>query len=369
MSRKNIKIFLDATGISKNNTGLGNYILFLINELAKEKQIQFTILCNYEGADRLKNINTESITILKKNIKVFGPVREIQYLFLHKIIQRHNIYHCLSSYHPFFNLPIPSITSVHDLKYLKYPKMIGNILKQFYFNITFKKGILSSSKIIAVSNHTKKDLVNIGTPKEKIKVIYEAPTINEKKILKIKLPFALFFLFVGENRPHKNLDNAIQAFLKFNRINQKRKSTGFVIVGKNTKNSVQERFDTNRDNIVCMEAVENKKLNWLYKNAIALIFPSIYEGFGLPVLEAMSFGLPVITSKNIATEEISNGSALLVDPLNPSEIAFNMHTVFNNRAVKSRCKKNGLKNSANFSWSQAAKSTLSEYKKLLINKN
>lgn len=356
-------MFLDATGLSANDTGLGNYILLLLRELAKEPNFQFTALCNPQGFKKVEALKIESLNILQKNIHVFGPLREFQYLFLRKIIATHHIYHCLSSYHPLFKMPIPSITTIHDLKYLKFPKTIGNVIKQIYIKFSFSKSILLSDINIAVSKKTKSDLLSFNCPQEKIRVVHEANPISIKNSEKVALPFKKFFLFVGENRPHKNIYNLLLAFKKFKSMELKKNRTGLLIVGNNTK-QLAHYVDNHDKCFIFHEKLSTKKLVWCYKNALALIYPSFYEGFGLPILEAMSFGLPVITSKGTAAAEIANRSSLLIDPHDPNEISAALFKIFKSKVLRTKLKYKGLNNAKRFSWEKTAQATIITYRKL-----
>lgn len=367
------KIFIDATGIAAVPTGLGKYSYHLIKELVTNEGYDFTILVQeslsaYHPIFQLKGERTR---FLPTCIPVIGPLRDIGILRLHGIINRCDLYHCLSSYFPAFGVDIPSIITIHDLKYLFSPDFFHNPLKHKYYQWIVKRGIKNAKKIIAVSEATKRDIKKIGGAEEKVEVIHEAMTISPsgKGIytgITDNFKGKPFLLYVGENRPHKNITRMIDAYQKI----LVRLGDGcplFVFAGMNF-DTLREKYCSSElaDKLVFIGPVSDDDLVCLYEQALALIYPSLYEGFGLPILEAMSMGTPVITSNCSSMEEVAGTAALLIDPYCLDELVEAMVRVTVDQKERERLKELGIKRAAEFSWKRAANMTTEVYREVFM---
>lgn len=304
------------------------------------------------------------------NAPVIGPGREMAILRAHHELKRHDLYHCTSSYLPAFGITIPAIVTVHDLKYTLFPDFFNNRWKVIYYRWIIKRGAKRASKIIAISASTKKDLVNIGVEETKISVIHEASTIPmELAGTECMLPDVVrnrdYFFFVGDNRPHKNIPFMIDAYERLIEILGD-KCPDFVFAGAHYGHSrytgVGSRF---RGKLIFLDIVAEEILVCLYKNAIALVYPSLYEGFGLPILEAMSLGTPVITSNCSSMPEVAGGAALHVDPRDANQLVQSMCNLAQHKSERNRLRKLGLERSKQFSWSKTARKTLQLYNEIL----
>ena len=347
-------------------TGLGKYSFHLIRAMAASRNFHFTILHQrlLKKDHPLFTLASRSVSFMPIDSPVIGPRRELKLFLLSGTINRMDLYHCLSSYLPAFKIKIPSIITVHDLKYLLYPEFFGRRLKTAYYTWIMKRGILRATYIIAVSESTKKDVVNLGASFKKVTVIYEANTLGYDKegaALPKVTAGKPYMLFVGEDRPHKNIDRLIEAHVAL------RDSLGeqcplLVLVGANSQR-LRRIFIENADRqaIIFVGSVDDDELKKLYKNALAFVYPSLYEGFGLPILEAMAAGTPVITSNCSATAEIAGDAARLVDPHNVNEITNAMMELSCCQSKRDRLRQLGLNRVREFSWEKAAISTLELY--------
>src|SRR5690606_29137003 len=236
-------------------------------------------------------------------------------------------------HYPQFDLPfflpknVKVITTIHDLNPQKFPEFFQTTLGRLkkYYSIFINSFTLKKSDIIiAISKSTKNEIINFYGErfKNKIKVIYEGvkkvenSNIETELLNQIKEKYSLkkYFLYVGNNRPHKNLKRMLHAFSE---IKNKFPDLKFVLVGRQLKNYEKtEKIISElliRDRVIILE-LDDIHLRALYKGAAALVFCSLSEGFGLPILEAMSMGVPVITSNISSMKEIAEGYALLVNP-------------------------------------------------------
>jgi len=206
-----------------------------------------------------------------------------------------------------FNLPsrIKRITVIHDLTPILFPQWhqgFSSLAQRLFFPIIFKK----THKIIAVSNSTKNDLERIyPLTKGKIKVIY--PGISKKYCPKPEIPKKPFLLFVGTIEPRKNIEKAIEFFQEIKQ-NPEYQDFKFIIAGKKGWKTTEfdRAYQTSifKEDILLVGYISEERKIELYRACAAFIYPSHYEGFGFPILEALACGAPVITSRNSSLEEI-----------------------------------------------------------------
>lgn len=263
---------------------------------------------------------------------------------------------------------LKTIITVHDLGAEYLPKM-HQVKQRFYLNLMTHYQLKGATRIIAVSKATKKDLEEkISIPSKNIKVIYEGVDRSFFRSVKVEIlvnrleQFDLekgkYFLFVGTIQPRKNLERLIEAYASF----ASDFAAPYLVLVGNKGWLSDEIYNLPKklgieDRVKFLGRVEDKDLPTLYSGAIALTFPSLFEGFGLPILEAMSCGCPVITSKVSSMPEVVKDAALYVDPYNTGDIAAKMKEVTDPK-VQKRLVKLGLKRAEKFSWEKAAKETL-----------
>jgi glycosyltransferase involved in cell wall biosynthesis len=364
------KILIDATGIVNYPTGLGKYSFHIIRSILKTRDFHFTIL-HQEKLSRdhpFFHLSSRNVVFLTVHTSVIGPERDFHLYRLRNVINRMDLFHCLSSYMPAFGIRIPTVVTIHDLKYLLFPQFFGNRLKTAYYKWVIDRGIHRATQIIAVSEATKADVMKLGVGEEKIRVIYEANTLYQCN--NVALPESIggkpFMLFVGENRPHKNIVRLIEAHgLLMKELGSR--CPWLVLAGSKAENSKLHHLgERSVQRIIHVGEVEDNVLLALYKNAVALVYPSLYEGFGLPIVEAMAVGTPVITSRCSSMVEIAGGAAVLVDPQSIAEIADAMMKLYARAGERKRLSRLGLYRARNFSWDKAAALTLNLYEKAIL---
>lgn len=262
------------------------------------------------------------------------------------------------------------VTTFHDLTLLKTYNSDKNWLmyhtKQRVGEFVFKRVAADNNHIIAVSNFTKKELQEL-TPVDdkKITTIYESSDVETVKPKKYKLPFKKYILYVGQQSDYKNikrLGDAHQILLA------KYPDLGLVLAGKkNAAVLANEQYFNDRKytNILFTDFVEDSELSWLYSNAAAYVFPSLMEGFGLPGLEAMAHGTPVISSDATCLPEVYGSAAYYFNPEDTSSIASSIDEVLSNPELQDKLSKAGSKHVKKYSWKKMAKETYDVYKKVL----
>lgn len=242
------------------------------------------------------------------------------------------------------------ITTVHDLVPLKYPKESHpKIVSAHKARLKWVKKQIDV--VIAVSESTKKDLIGLGVSKDKIRVIYEAPeeSFTPQESSKIdkslkKLGITGDYLLAVGRTPRKNIDRIITAYRKL------KQELKLVIIGggraKNENEVIFTGFVTHEDRLA------------LFVGAQALVYPSLYEGFGLPILEAMAVGTPVVTSKVSSMPEVAGNAAILVNPKETESITKGIQKALGDKV---NLRKKGLAQARKFSWKRAAAQTLQVY--------
>jgi len=283
---------------------------------------------------------------------------------------------------PFFlTLPLlekrTRVVTVHDLTPLVFPQHFPSGIKGNLRWQIQKLSLKNTTRIITDSQSSKEDVVQLlGEKSDKINVAYLAAAEEFTQIekgVRVKAKYNLpekFVLYVGDVTWNKNLPRLIKAIQEINLT--------LVMVGKAL---VEKDFDKtnpwNKDLVEVNKLIENDKrfirlgflptddLVALYNSATVFAFPSIYEGFGLPVIEAMQCGCPVVTSKGGSLAEVAGEASMSVDPEDISSIANGIGEVFFNRKLQDELSKKGLTQAKKFSWKKTAEDTIASYKKAL----
>lgn len=249
------------------------------------------------------------------------------------------------------------VTTVHDLVPLRFPELSHpDIVKVHKRRLKWVKKEVD--KIIAVSEFTKQEIIELlDVDADKIVVIPEAPQEHYKpakpdEISKLRQKYKLpkkYLLAVGAN-PRKNLPNIVTAFAK---VKRKDKDLSLVVIGRPWGDMPKEK------DVIYLGHFPQNEMPTLYSRAEALIYTSLYEGFGLPVLEAMACGCPVVTSNTSSLPEAAGDAAVLVDPESPERIALGIRAVLDDRNAWI---KKGLAQVKQFTWRKTAEQTLDVYK-------
>lgn len=255
-------------------------------------------------------------------------------------------------------LTIPQVLVIHDLTNFIYPEHAGMEMSQRYQEKT-RLACEEALEIIAVSESTKQDIIRILKIKsDKIRVIYPGQTEFPAGG---KLPSNLkpqnFILSVGTIEPRKNLKGLLMAYRLLPMA--LRKKYPLAIVGGKGWNMVKDLEDVKDiEGVKWLGYVSDADLGELYRNAKIFAYPSLYEGFGLPVIEAQQFGVPVVTSNISSLPEAAGDGGLLIDPKNPKAIARALQRVLEDKELYQKLSKRAKSHAQNFSWEKAARETL-----------
>ena len=263
--------------------------------------------------------------------------------------------------------------TVHDLIFRRYPAHHKR-LNRWYLNATMPLFCRRAGHIIAVSEQSKRDVIEAyGIPPEKITVIYEAADPRfcpqpAETVAAVRARYGLperYLLFVGTIEPRKNLGRVLTAF---ERLHAEGLTDALVIVGK--RGWLYDDFFARLEGSPAKQAVifpgfvPDADLPAVYAGAQALAFPSEFEGFGLPVLEAMACGTPVVCSNTSSLPEVTGDAALLVDPLDVDALTEALRRVLSEPSLAADLRARGLAQAARFSWARAAEETLAVYRRL-----
>ena len=376
-----MRIAIDLIPIIGKEAGLQRYAQQLVEGIADfDKKNKYVLLLN-EKVYNLLAVRQDNFT----NVKVKTPPKihffwEQVYLPLHTLFKNFDVLHFPISAPLYFQLSsTKSIVTVHDLTFILYPKTMTKI-SRFYWSFFMKRGIKTAKRIIAVSKNTKDDLIKYyNIPEEKVKIIPEALTRNFSASLmagnfqSIKGRYALpekYLLYVGTLEPRKNIKRLLQAFRKAK--NNKKFRHKLVIVGKKGW-LFSEIFETVKNlrlenDVVFAGFVPDEDLPGIYSGAEIFVFPSLYEGFGLPLLEAMSYGVPVLTSNSSSLPEVVGDAGILVNPEDTDDIANGILRLVEDRSLRNQLKEKGLQQAQKFSLERMTKETLEVYEEI-INEN
>ena len=370
-------IILDALAVENSKTGVGQYVQELLEELLERapKDMFFSVMMPpsldmkhplVKFVSRKKNAE-----IMWFDIPAIGLKRDIKF-FLKRSKLKCDLFHCLYSNHPLFFKGAQMVT-IHDLKYVLHPEFMGSRgkLKSIYLKNLMRHAAKHCEKLITVSESTRNDLLkvfpHISKLAERTQVVYEAATVSMKDNPEIFRKFQLdkpYFLYLGELRPHKNVERVIQAFMQFKTQTAPDDDIRLIVAGKPHKSFVMPA-DARRDDIIFTGYVKDDDAYTLYSNALAFCLPSLYEGFGLPILEAMKCGCPVITSDCSSTAEVAGEAGVLVDPLNVTQIADAMKRIYTDESFRKELVEKGHAREKEFSWGTAAEKTLEIYREIL----
>ena len=239
-------------------------------------------------------------------------------------------------------------------------------LKQFVGRFVFRQVGKTSAHIIAISETTKQEYQAFTkVADDKISVIYEAGEVHKGELAPYDLPFEYFILYVGQQPDYKNLRRLAQAHQK---LLEKYPKLGLVFVGRmNRDTQINKDFYDKQEykNIHFTGFLPDGQRDWLYTKTLAYVFPSLMEGFGLPPLEAMAYGTPVISSNTSCMPEILGDAAIYFDPLKVDDIAEKIELVINDEKLRAELALKGNAQVAKYSWRRMAEQTFEIYKKSL----
>jgi len=351
------KIYVNGTILHETPTGLGVVAKNILKVFAKNKY-KVEVFSPVEIEDLKVNKVTKFV---KPSYKKLGGLSRLLYTQLvlpFKVTSEDVLYH------PFQYLSLFSrskqIITIHDFIPMYYPEVAKH---QYCYYKYFMPFLLKKAhRVICISNNTKDDLLKFyKVDKNKIKMIYNGydnDLFNEENIdasvLKKHSIDYPYMVMVGASYPHKNLESAIKAFKEL----EDKRGCKLIIIGK-TSDYVESLKKLTAElklteDVIFLGYVEDEELKTLYNKSKAFVYPTLYEGFGLPILEAAACNTLVLSSNTSSLPEVAGDGAIMFDPLNIDEIKAAMNSALNNEELVEEIKQKAKENLMRFSWEKAA---------------
>ncbi len=358
----------------RNKHGMDYVVLQEIKELQKldTKNEYFVFVA--PGVDRcLKDTKNVHIIVIGES---FYPVWE--QITLPRAAKKYNldILHCTSNTAPIY-CDIPLVLTLHDIIFLE-PRDKNN--KSFYQNMgwLYRRKVVPKildkcRRIITVSNFEKQNIINkLNIPEKRMAMIYNGynewfTTFRDvTDIYKSYIDKPGYFFFLGNTDPKKNTERTLIAYSKYLEKSSVKRKLLMADLDKEYLNGIIERnhIENIRNQIVMPGYIVNSDLPYIYNRAFAFLYTSLRESFGIPLLEAMACGTPVITSNTSSMPEIAGNDAILINPESSDEIAEKMLQLENNELYYNAQKEIGLKRAELFSWKKTAEQLLSLYEEV-----
>lgn len=363
-------IAIDVSRAVNESAGVGRFTRELVKNLIKvDRENNYLLLANFiRGTKKkekiLKTFEAKNVKI--KITKMPGKIKEkivqSRMPLARKMLEDADIYLAPTFLDYIWNLKIPQVVVIHDLTDFIFPEHQSKKISSYYQKL-ITQACKKAKKIISVSQSTKNDIVKIlKVSKNKIEVVY--PGLNDFPVPNAKLPAGLqknaYILFVGTISPRKNL---IGLFKAYSLLPLKLQAQyPLVIVGARGWNTgeIYEIFEALnlKDKVKILGFVTDSQLARLYKDTALFVYPSLYEGFGLPVLEALNFSAPVITSNISSLPEVAGKAGKLIDPNDSNEISKAMQELLEHENEIKNYRKEIKNQLDKFSWEISAKKTL-----------
>jgi glycosyltransferase involved in cell wall biosynthesis len=372
-----VRIAIDATSVPRQRAGAGTYIYNLVQTLAQvDRDNTYFVFAKPETFDG-RALQGDDFRLVPVRL----PSRLARMLWEQVMLPLHLRRLGVDVLHsPHYTTPLASagwrrVVTIHDVTFFLLPRRYP-VLRRLYFQGASRAGARLAALAIAVSETVKGDVVRyLGLPAERVRVVPLAagpgfhPLEDSARMEAVRDRYGLpprFILSVGTLEPGKNQTTLVRAF---HRLKGKGLEQGLVIAGQ--KGWMYEKLFRLvdglglRDEVRFVGYVPADDLVAVYNMADLFVFPSLYEGFGLPPLEAMACGLPVVASSAPALAEVLNGAAILVTPSDVDALAEASARALGDRRLRSRLRRQGLERASQFSWQRTARGTVAAYEAAL----
>jgi glycosyltransferase involved in cell wall biosynthesis len=352
--------------------GIGTYVRNLIRSLAAiDSENRYVLLAKPEDRAGLLDL-PENFQVALESSPVYS-VRELFALSWHLYRRKLDLYHSTHYVLPAW-VSSKVVVTIHDIIHLLYPEFLPSNFAFLYAQRMIRRSLTRGDRIVSVSQSTKNDLTqHFDVDGRKIEVIHNGvddafrqrlSTEDLQRWLRdLGIPQP-YLLFVGNPaKPHKNLDTVVQAYARARRMAQF--DAPLICVGSRQGSEFKIRARAEYlgigDKVRLLGHVAQEALPAIYQGATLFLYPTLYEGFGLPVIEAMASGVAVITSNTSALKEISEGYALLVDPLDLDGIAKAIASLMGSPERRAAFAERGIRRAEDFRWDEMARKTLDIY--------
>jgi glycosyltransferase involved in cell wall biosynthesis len=357
------KIVIDTR---KSGTGTGRYVDKLVEYLHKLRpEHEITLLAKTPRAKHLRELAPD-FTVIESNYKEFGFNEQLGLLRQLRGLNPDLVHFTMTQQPVLYKGKV--VTTIHDLTTLRFDNPSKNLAvfrsKQEVYKRVVKKVAQKSQYIITPSKYVKHDVAQYANiSPDKVFVTYEAAdqiTAAAQAIPRLK--YRQFLMYVGRATPHKNLRRLVESFVILKKNNPE---LMLALAGKIDANYHRlEGYVTSKrmaDSIVFTDLVSEGELKWLYMNTAAYVFPSLSEGFGLPGLEAMMHGGPVISSNATCLPEIYGNAAYYFNPTSTFDMASKISNVLSSAGMRAQLIQKGRIRAGKFSWKKMAADTLKIY--------
>jgi len=373
-----LKIVMDARRI--RDFGVGSYIRNLVHALARvDRENEYVLVTGPDGVEELAGL-PESFTVVIRRRPDTSSVDQISFPLLLRQFSA-DLFHIPLNAVAWF-MPRPYVVTIHDMSSLLFP--LSSSRRPLLGPYQFRRGLLRAARVIAVSGATRRDVENIlGVPTERIRQVYEAPDprflsdseaeceavkAERQRVLERYQVNYPYVLYAGPIRPQKNVPRLVEAFavLRGDLENHPLyKDLRLIIIGDEIARYPAVRHSVIRTRVEhvvrFLGFLPLETLRVFYQSAAVFAFPSLYEGFGLPPLEAMACGTPVVTSNVSSLPEVVGDAAVLVNPENVFDIARGLREALLNEPLRRELIRRGRQRVRRFSWEATAREVLRIY--------
>jgi glycosyltransferase involved in cell wall biosynthesis len=370
-------IYIDISAAVHGRAGLGRYAESLARALVQEHPERFAFFYNRERGTGplagLESVPTRTVRAGYKPWRMAIWLGQFLGLGFERLVPEAELYHATE--HLLLPLrQVPTVLTVHDLIYHLFPEY-HKPLNYWFLNRAMPLFVQRARAVIAVSESTRRDLIRCyGVQPDKVTVVHEAAAphfrpASPEAIATVRARYGLpedFILAVGTIEPRKNLSRLLDAL---QRLRQQGDDTRLVVVG--SKGWLYEGFFRHLEELQWGDAVllpgyvPDADLPAVYSAAKVFVLPSLYEGFGLSVLEAMACGTAVVCSRTSSLPEVGGDAARYFDPTDVEEMAEAMGAVWHDEALRMEMGRRGLAQAARFSWARAAEETMAVYQRAI----
>ena len=367
-----MRIGIDARKL--HDFGIGTYIRNLLRQLARQdRQSEFVVFCRPEDRETLASLG-ENFRPVVETAPTYSVAEQVR---LPIAIKREGV----TLYHaPHCVLPplvrCRSVVTIHDCIHLMFPQYLPNRLALGYARTSIALAARRATRVLTVSESSKRDILRfVSTESDKITVIYNAyderfgVEPREEDVVRVRERYQLhdeFVLYAGNVKPHKNLERLIVAF----DLVRKRglDHLKLVLIGDEISRYSALRRAVHQHQlhkyVRFLGYLPEETLAVMYRLAGLFVFPSLYEGFGLPPLEAMASGTPVVTSNVSSLPEVAGDAAILVDPHDPHAIADGMYRLLTDERLRRDLRLKGLARARQFSWEESVRRVRAIYEEV-----
>jgi glycosyltransferase involved in cell wall biosynthesis len=370
-----LRIAIDARKL--RDYGIGTYVRNLLQQLSRiDQETEYAVLCQGGDCSLVGELgeNFRAIPESSPNYSVREQIRVPRDLRREHADLFHAPHYVLPPL-----TPCKSVVTIHDCIHLRFPQYLPNRLGYAYARSFLWMATHHSSRVITVSEASKRDILEyFNVPATKIDVIYNGIDERfgqpppEEDVTRVRERYQLndpFILYAGNIKPHKNLGRLIESFHLLRHNGPEFEHVKLVIIGDEIAKYAALRHAVHRHklhkHVRFFGFVPARTLAILYRLAAVFVFPSLYEGFGLPPLEAMASGTPVITSNVSSLPEVVGDAAILIDPLEPESIADALRRVLSDSALCDDLRRRGLERARHFSWERSVRRVREIYSEVL----